>query len=99
MRVSVSERGVAVGEVVDVSCVLVWTNAHVRICHSYDRKKTLLTSKDKNKVLSLETINCIEMKVRLYPYIPTTVHTLRTGPGSCCPKGRTGNQKEPCLLQ
>ena len=39
------------GVFVGVSCVCVWANVYVCICHSRDRMKIFLASEDKNKVL------------------------------------------------
>ena len=41
--------------VVGLSCVCVGANVCVCICHSSDRKKIFIVSKDKNTVLSLES--------------------------------------------
>ena len=41
------------GVFVGVSCVCVWANVYVCICHSRDHKMIFLISKDKNQVLKV----------------------------------------------
>ena len=49
------EGWVGGGVFVGVSCVCVWANVYVCICHSRHRKKIFLASKDRNKVLKLNS--------------------------------------------
>ena len=44
-----------------VSCVCVWANVYVCICHLRDRKKIFLASKDKNKVLKSSWYSYLEL--------------------------------------
>ena len=65
--------GVGVGDgavFVGVSCVCVCASVCVSICHLRDRKEIFLVSKDKNKVLTLESY----LSISFFSYLPSVVH-------------------------